>query len=239
MPESCLICMCRSREVRLQCGHLFACSDCARQCDSCAICRKPIAASYNVRPSVSHTHPQAACHGRRERNAAANLGVSDAASSSGAITCGPSGSGYMSSGSDSFKNTMGHDACYTSASDVSSSSDPGLGAEVCSMCNSPAELRLLSCPDACAASSLVCLTCSGKWACGVCHGSTMQFSQDQEPDPLTPECIRILDRSAEAHLTDAEGSQAWEVSKSLQKLIKHCNGSNSILELPEDINCDG
>ena len=44
----CLLCHDRPRAVRVQCGHLFACAECIRGITICAICRKPITASYNI-----------------------------------------------------------------------------------------------------------------------------------------------------------------------------------------------
>ena len=48
MSRLCVVCEHRPREVRLQCGHIFACSDCLRELPSCAICRQPISAGYYV-----------------------------------------------------------------------------------------------------------------------------------------------------------------------------------------------
>jgi hypothetical protein len=42
------VCACRPREVRIQCGHLFACAACTAVLTQCAICREPITAGYNI-----------------------------------------------------------------------------------------------------------------------------------------------------------------------------------------------
>ena len=46
--ELCIICECRPRAVRLQCGHLFACVECVVGLRDCSICRAPIIAGYNI-----------------------------------------------------------------------------------------------------------------------------------------------------------------------------------------------
>ena len=48
MAEQCIICEERPKEVRLQCGHLFACSVCVSKLERCAMCREEITAGYNV-----------------------------------------------------------------------------------------------------------------------------------------------------------------------------------------------
>ena len=45
--------MCRPREVRLCCGHLFACASCLSKLNACAICTKPISAGYDVQMPAS------------------------------------------------------------------------------------------------------------------------------------------------------------------------------------------
>ena len=47
-PILCSICAERPREMRLQCGHLFACEICVRRLKACALCREPITAMYAV-----------------------------------------------------------------------------------------------------------------------------------------------------------------------------------------------
>ena len=46
--ELCLICVDMPKQVRVQCGHLFACGVCIRKLTSCAICRAEITAVYQV-----------------------------------------------------------------------------------------------------------------------------------------------------------------------------------------------
>ena len=53
--HQCVVCMCRPRAVRVQCGHLFACVDCIRSLVRCSICREPITASYNIQGTTSRS----------------------------------------------------------------------------------------------------------------------------------------------------------------------------------------
>ena len=46
--ELCMICMCQPREIRLCCGHLFACAECLSKLTTCALCREPITTGYYV-----------------------------------------------------------------------------------------------------------------------------------------------------------------------------------------------
>ena len=48
MPELCLLCMQRRPDVRLQCGHLYACVDCIKLNIRCGICREPISIVTSV-----------------------------------------------------------------------------------------------------------------------------------------------------------------------------------------------
>ena len=57
MTEQCLVCMRRPREVRVQCGHLFACAECIRSISVCAICRTKVTALFHVRRSRRHGEP--------------------------------------------------------------------------------------------------------------------------------------------------------------------------------------
>ena len=50
--ELCMICMCQPREIRLCCGHLFACAECLSKLSTCALCREPITTGYYVKPPL-------------------------------------------------------------------------------------------------------------------------------------------------------------------------------------------
>ena len=82
-PRSlCIICMDNAREIRYQCGHLFACGDCAQNILDCAICRQPVYSQYNIRSSASVRNTRSLDE--------AGFGQADAKA------------GYISSGSGSF-----------------------------------------------------------------------------------------------------------------------------------------
>ena len=50
--ELCMICMSQPREIRLCCGHLFACAECLSKLTLCALCREPITTGYYVKPPL-------------------------------------------------------------------------------------------------------------------------------------------------------------------------------------------
>ena len=50
--DQCVICMARIRDMRAQCGHMFACSACIRRVNHCAICRQRITAVYRVQRNI-------------------------------------------------------------------------------------------------------------------------------------------------------------------------------------------
>ena len=140
MPEQCLICMCRPPEVRIQCGHLWACAECIRRCDFCAICREPIFASYNVRPSGFTLQ------------ADVNVGASGSGytiSGGSALSTDLRGDGCISSGSESYKNTAGYEVCYKCS---------GIGTLCfrCSSCSYPGRV-------------IVCTSCRDICVCPCCH----------------------------------------------------------------------
>ena len=51
--ELCMICICQPREIRLCCGHLFACAGCLSKLTTCALCREPITTGYYIRPHLA------------------------------------------------------------------------------------------------------------------------------------------------------------------------------------------
>jgi hypothetical protein len=166
----CIICMCRPREVRVQCGHLFACTECIEGISICAICRKPIYANYNIRHTAGGPGSGSASDlGRGYSSGAANEsgrgsgsdsqppgeGIGAAKGVKGSVGPSPALSGYISSGSESFVDIV---------------------QKPCLVCNQPATL-LFSC--SCLGESLqaasqaklivVCATCAASWSCPNCR----------------------------------------------------------------------
>ena len=97
--ELCIICVRQPREIRLQCGHLFACANCVQHISICAICRHPIYATSVVRESASSG---ALGEGSQNRRGDRGKGTHD---DSMAV------SGYISSGSESYTR-MSYKPCF-------------------------------------------------------------------------------------------------------------------------------
>jgi len=255
----CIICMCRPREVRLQCGHLFACTGCIEGISICAICRKPIYATYNIRHTAggpgsgSASDLGRACSSGAARGSGSDSqppgeGIGAAKGVKGSVGPSPSLSGYISSGSESFVHIV---------------------QKPCFGCNQPATL-LFSC--SCLGESLeaasqaklivVCVTCAASWPCPHCRRSSSPSdfeelsirtsSSSSGSSALAPSATGsdvMIDVAmkglveampSETHLKALEPSPEAQVVKEnvnagVKTLAERCAGENTIIELPKTL----
>lgn len=149
--QQCLVCESRPRSVRLQCGHIFACAECVEQLTSCAICREPISASYNIGGGASTSSRAAAGDGGSDGRA------SDAHGSGGDSIYPRStahtgrdlldGGGYVSSGSETYRS---------------------VGRHMCCACGHLVATFRAACCEPRVDRQELCDTCASAWSCSHC-----------------------------------------------------------------------
>ena len=215
MPTECLICADRLSEVRVQCGHLFACAECVERIPNCAICRRPITASYNVRHTAS-------------ARGSAQSGYISSGSESFAKLDEP-----CSNCSRPARFMFSCSAPFCSSDDAASSSSPPSRMMVCSACADSCACPFcgtLASPD-----DFTELSGSISSALDDLSGGSETASLDSSDssgplaDAGTPESTAPPPLTDDLRLPE---SLAAKVPSALLALIKLCECQNAILELP-------
>ena len=246
--RDCMLCNDRPREVRLQCGHLFGCAKCVAVLTTCAICREPIYASYDIRRMAS------------EARRGCRRGLSGTAT--GASTL----SGYVSSGSESFTD-IAQKPCFGCC-------EPGTLLFNCPHCVSTqmvlcvkcaSSWQCLECKNASKTenftelSNSVSSPSSCKSSDNGDHTQSAIAPMTLEPDPPatphgdmrapskvhTTDGIPVSAASKEAKVlsgkfsgdtAEAKTVQPTPVNPAVQRLAEVCATVNTIVELSEDLN---
>jgi hypothetical protein len=221
----CLVCSTRPREVRVQCGHLFACTKCIEGLSICVICRKPIYANYNIR----HTAGGSASGSANELGRGYDRGAgseSDRGSGSDSqqpgegigVRSSPALAGYISSGSETFVDIV---------------------QKPCLICNQPATLRF-SCSclgEGLQAASqakliVVCATCAASLLCPNCSRRASLGTDFEELSIRTSSRSSGSSARSDKQEYDLMLDSHDVMSPPSEVLATHCASENTIIELP-------
>ena len=149
----------------MQCGHLFACAECAAGLKVCSICREPIYASYDIRRTASKAvGRESASETGKGSNSSKETGTGRGASGADASVHPPTQplSGYISSGSESYTD---------------------IAQKPCRGCCKPGALIFkCACQDP-AIRLVVCIACSALWKCPFCKRASISSDFEEVSIP--------------------------------------------------------
>ena len=180
MPETCIVCTLRPCSVRLGCGHLFACPECARQCETCAICRKPITVRFHVQ-AFGEISSTAAASTDRSAAEVTSVQHTDLVAQETVAEVAESEKHARSSES-------------SSDSDRLTFRDLDREFAECAGCHEMRAAWRFECPELCPNTDMVCTPCARTWACLICkHPASWQ---DMRLDsPASSEASPVSSRS--------------------------------------------